>query len=67
MGKTDFEKENYKIPQMLPIREVASMTGLSYCFIRTLCLEGKIVFVRAGSKYLVNMDKFVDFLNGTEA
>lgn len=58
--------EEERIPIMLPIKEVAARTGLSYHFIRQLCLEKRIVFVRAGNKYLVNMDRFVDFLNGAE-
>ncbi len=59
-------EEEKKIPEMLTIREAAGRTGLSYDFIRKLCLQGKIVFVRVGSKYLVNMGKLVDFLNGME-
>ena len=50
-------------PTMLPILEVSARTGLSYDFIRKLCLNGKIAHVRAGKKYLVNYDRFVDYLN----
>ena len=57
-------KTEQSIPVMLPIKEAAELTGLSYHFIRQLCLERKIVFVRAGNKYLINMDRFIDFLNG---
>lgn len=56
-------EEEKKIPEMLTIKEAAGRTGLSYDFIRKLCLQGKIVFVRTGSKYLVNMGKLVDYLN----
>lgn len=52
------------IPRMLTIRETASLTGLSYEFIRRLCLQQKIVFIRSGSKYLINFDRFLDYLNG---
>ena len=55
--------EEKQIPEMLTIKEAAGRTGLSYDFIRKLCLQGKIVFVRTGSKYLVNMGKLVDYLN----
>lgn len=54
----------YMIPIMLPIKEVAKQTGLSYNYIRTLCLQNKIRYVKTGSKYLVNMNKFIEFLNG---
>lgn len=56
------------IPTMLGIREAATRTGLSYDHIRKLCLQGKIVYVRAGNKYLVNLEKLVEFLqNGEKA
>ncbi|MCI9657196.1 MAG: excisionase family DNA-binding protein [Lachnospiraceae bacterium] len=55
--------EEKQIPEMLTIKEAAGRTGLSYDFIRKLCLQGKIVFVRTGSNYLVNMGKLVDYLN----
>lgn len=57
-------KKEQSIPVMLPIKDVAERSGLSYHFIRQLCLENKIVFIRAGNKYLINMDRFIDFLNG---
>lgn len=58
--------EELKIPQMLTIKACAQKTGLSYDYIRKLCLQGKIVFVRAGNKYLVNLEKFIDYLNGQQ-
>ncbi|MCI8533059.1 MAG: helix-turn-helix domain-containing protein [Lachnospiraceae bacterium] len=60
-------EEEKKVPEMLTIKEVARRTGLSYDFIRKMCLLGKIVHIRIGSKYLINMGKLVDFLNGMEA
>lgn len=60
-------EEEKQIPEMLTIKEAAGRTGLSYDFIRKLCLQGKIVFVRTGSKYLINMGKLVDFLNSGAA
>lgn len=56
-------EENTKIPEMVPIREAAGRTGLSYYYLRKLCLRGKIAYVRAGSKYLINMGRLADFLN----
>lgn len=54
------------IPTMVTIRTAADQTGLSYDYIRKLCLAGKIVFVRSGSKYLINLEKLVDYLNNGE-
>lgn len=54
------------IPTMVTIKAAAGQTGLSYEFIRKLCLQNKIVFVRAGTKYLINMEKLVEFLNQGE-
>lgn len=52
-----------KVPRMVPIRTAAYESGLSYDAIRKLCIQGKITFIRSGTKYLINMDKFIDFLN----
>ena len=51
------------VPEMLSIRETAQRTNLSDRFIRKLCKEGKIVFVMSGRKYLINFQKFLQFLN----
>ena len=51
------------VPTMLPIREISAKTGVSYEAIRKLCLQRKIVFIKTGSKYLVNLEKFIDYLN----
>lgn len=55
-----------EIPRMLTIRQCSQETGISYERIRQLCLQKKIVHFRAGNKYLVNLDKFIDFLNTGE-
>ncbi|MCA5964217.1 excisionase family DNA-binding protein [Blautia producta] len=49
---------------MLTIQQAADETGLSYGCIRKWCLEKRIVFVRSGKKYLINMDRLGDYLNG---
>lgn len=54
------------IPTMVTIKAAAGQTGLSYEYIRKLCLQNKIVFVRTGTKYLINMEKLVEFLNQGE-
>jgi len=51
------------VPRMRTIKETASETGISYHTIRKWCLEGKITHLKAGSKYLINLDKFIEFLN----
>jgi len=51
------------VPTMLTIRETANRTSISYDAIRKLCLQDKIVYIRAGKKYLINFEKFCEFLN----
>ena len=51
------------MPRMRTIKEAAAETDLSYHCIRTWCLQNKIVHIRAGNKYLVNLDKLIEFLN----
>lgn len=54
------------IPTMVTIKEAATRTGLSYEYIRQLIREKKIVHVMAGRKFLVNMEKLVEYLNQGE-
>ncbi len=52
------------MPTMVTIRAAAEQTGLTYSCLRRWILEGKFPFyVRAGSKYLVNLEKLAEFLN----
>lgn len=54
---------DHLIPEMLSIKEVSARTGLSYELLRKLCLTNKIVYIRSGAKYLINFDRFVEYLN----
>lgn len=56
-GKTD-------LPTMKPIKEMVKLTGLSYTYLRNLCLNNEIVYIRAGNRYLINYERFIDYLNG---
>ena len=51
------------VPTMLTLQETSSRTGVSYDWLRKLCLQGKIVHIRCGNKYLINFEKLVDYLN----
>ena len=55
------------LPRMLTINETAKESGLSANFIRQLCVNNRIVFVKAGTKYLINFTKFVEYLNTGDA
>ncbi len=51
------------IPHMETIKVTAKMFGLAEHFVRQLVINGKIVAVKAGCKYLVNVDKLAEYLN----
>lgn len=51
------------IPHMETIKTTAKMFGLAEHFIRQLVISGKIVAVKAGCKYLVNVDRLAEYLN----
>lgn len=55
-----------KIPTMLTIPQIIErFPTLNYNFVRRLCVENKICYVRSGrGRYLINLEKFVDWLNG---
>lgn len=54
------------MPTMKTIRRAAEETGLSYEYVRQLIRERKIVYVKAGVKFLVNMEKLKEYLNQGE-
>lgn len=50
--------------RMMTLREAATETGLTYSCLRRWILTGQFTYFRkAGNKYLVNMDRLIDFLN----
>lgn len=51
------------IPHMETIKTTAKLFGLAEHFVRQLVVSGEIVAVKAGCKYLVNIDKFIEYLN----
>ena len=53
----------YEIPKMLTIQETAEQFGLAKHFVRSLVLDNKVVYVKAGKKYLVNAQKFIEYLS----
>lgn len=51
------------IPHMETIKTTAKMFGLAEHFVRQLVISGKVVAVKAGCKYLVNVDRLAEYLN----
>lgn len=51
------------IPRMATINATAEMFGLSPYFIRQKVRNGEVVAVKAGCKYLVNVDRLAEYLN----
>ncbi len=52
-----------KIPIMLTIEETAKVTGRAKHYIRELAKDKKIVHTRSGKKYLINLEKFIEYEN----
>lgn len=53
-------------PRMETIKTTASLLNLPEHFIRQKVKNGEIVAVRAGRRFLVNVDKLVEFLNNSK-
>ena len=53
-----------KLPIMKTIKEMVALTGRPYSYFRNLCIQNEIVYTKAGKKYLINYEKYVDYLNG---
>jgi excisionase family DNA binding protein len=58
-----------QLPKMLTIEETAKTFNLPKNFIRQAVLDGRIIHVKAGKKFLINAQKVEDWLNtgGTPA
>lgn len=52
--------------QMVTLKEASNRTGISYDRLRKMCINGQIVYIKAGSKFLLNWEKLVDYLNTGE-
>ena len=56
-----------QIPKMLTIEETARTFSLPKNFIRQAVLDGRIVHVKAGKKFLINTQKVEEWLNAGDA
>lgn len=56
-----------KVPRMVPIQTLADECGFSYKTLWKMCKEDKIIHIRSGNKYLINFEKFIEFLNTGES
>ena len=55
--------EAKQIPTMLTIEKASALTGITKYRLRELCKGKKIVCILCGNKYLINLDRLIDFLN----
>lgn len=63
----DNKMENIlKAPIMKTVKEIMEETGFSYRHLVRLCHENRIVYIKAGKKFLINYEKFVEYLNTGE-
>lgn len=58
--------EKTTIPKMKTIKEVSKIVGLAEYHVRQLVKQNKINFIRAGKKYLINLESLIDYLNNGE-
>ena len=50
-------------PNMLSVKKAAAKFGISEYIMRNLCRAGKVRFVCAGNRWLVNMDSLAAYFN----
>lgn len=59
-------QENREIPEMVTVVELSKRSGLSQYYIRQLLKKNRISHVKCGKKYLINVEKFSEFLQNGE-
>lgn len=52
------------MPKMLTLKQAAVETGLSYHFLRKLCINKKVYHIRSGNRYYINAESLEKYLNG---
>ena len=52
-----------RYPNMGTVAKAAEIYGLSPAYIRRLCRQGKIRYVVAGHRWLVNLDSLAKYFN----
>lgn len=52
-----------RYPNMGTVAKAAEIYGLSPAYIRRLCRQGKIRYVVAGRRWLVNLDSLAKYFN----
>lgn len=62
----NFIVSDVHIPRMVPIKTLAEESHISYKALWQMCKQNKIVHIKSGNKFLVNVDKFVEYLNAGE-
>ena len=50
-------------PRMVTIKELSELTGLSQYCIRGLCKQGKIKYLKSGTKTLINYQRFLEYMD----
>lgn len=53
-------------PRMRTILETAQITGIAAYRIRILCKTGQICALQCGNRWLVNLDRFIEYLNAPQ-
>lgn len=51
------------VPEMITLNEASKRTGLSYDWLRKMCLRGTLVHIKAGNKYLINWRRLCEYLD----
>lgn len=49
-------------PQMVTIKELSELTGISQYCIRGLCKRNEIKYIKTGTKVLINYQRFLDYM-----
>ena len=62
----NFIVSDVRIPRTVPLETLADESGISYKALWQMCKQNKIVHIKSGNKFLVNVDKFVEYLNAGE-
>lgn len=61
--RTKRKPQDEHAPRMVTIKELSELTGLSQYCIRSLCKQGKIKYLKSGTKTFINYQRFLEYMD----
>ena len=66
LEQTGTGRQAETVPKMVTVNELAGLVNISAYAIRRLIKADRITYFKSGTRIYINLDRFIDFLNGEQ-